>query len=52
MRADSNPVVNWELSRLLANVLGAMGNRLNLTKVLDLAKFISNYEILTNQQRE
>jgi hypothetical protein len=48
----SNPVINWALSRLLTNFLGATGNRLNLTKSMDGAKFQINYNVLTSQQRE
>jgi hypothetical protein len=48
----SNPVINWALSRLLTNFLGATGNRWNLTKSMDGAKFLINYKVLTSQKRE
>jgi hypothetical protein len=45
-------LIDWALPRLLTNFLGAPGNRSNLTKALGLAKFTSNYKVLTNLKRE
>jgi hypothetical protein len=45
-------LIDWALSRLLTNFLGATGNRSNLREALDIAEFTSNYNVLTKQERE
>jgi hypothetical protein len=47
----SNPVINWRCPAP-DNFLGAPGTRLNLRKIVDVAKFPSNCGALPNQQRE